>query len=327
MISGSYEPQGRRVIKNQFGPIRVIPGEDRSGFPYCTSLFLDDDIKVLIDPGAGYQRLSKLKKEVNVDIVINTHYHYDHISYNHLFDDSQILINEKEAGCFRDRKILGSFLGMEEVYGKAWVDEWLKRIADPNTRQSPFSPQNNHNWWCSTARVDGEYKWGDVMDFGKIKMHILGAPGHSGGFSCMFFPDYGVIYVADLDLTAFGPWYGGSDGDIDLFIESCRKIERIDAQFFITGHEVGIVSKKEFQEGLNTFLDTIEKRDATLISLLSKPLTLEELVDYGVIYGHKYHVDAWVYMWNYIMTKKHLYRLKKQRRVSMIGDKFITIRK
>ena len=300
-----------------------MPGEEKSRFPYCTSIFIDDDVKVLIDPGAGYRPLKDLKNEVDIDIVINTHYHFDHISYNYLFEHSRILMNEKEAGCFKDRKVLGSLLGMEEVYGKAWVEDWLDRIAEVNTPQSPFSPQNNHQWWLSTARIDGRYKWGDVLDFGKTKMHVIGAPGHSLGFCCMYFPDYGVIYVADFDLTSFGPWYGGSDGDIDAFIASCYKIADIDAEFFITGHENGIVTKEDFCSRLKVFVEVIEKRDSRIISLISRAMELKELVDHGVIYGKKYHVDEWVYMWEYIMVKKHLLRLLEQQRVLLDDGKFL----
>ncbi|HOO39360.1 MAG TPA: MBL fold metallo-hydrolase [Deltaproteobacteria bacterium] len=300
----------------------MIPGEDSARFPFCTSILIDDEIKVLIDPGAGYQRLCDLKRGVDIDMVINTHYHFDHISYNYLFDQARIFLNEKEARCFRDRKTLGSFLGMEEVYGRAWVDAWLKRIADPHTAQSPFSPQNDHRWWLSTARIDGQYKWGDVLDFGKVKMHVIGAPGHSAGFSCMYFPDYGVVYTADLDLTAFGPWYGGSDGDIDLFISSCRQIETLDADIFITGHEVGIVSRLEFRARMESFLKIIDERDKKILSTLSKPHTLKELVDQGVIYGKKYHVDAWVYMWEQVMIRKHVERLIRQQMICRIDDKF-----
>lgn len=305
----------------------MIFGQDKSRFPFCTSVFLDDDIKVLIDPGAGLQPLYELKTKVDIDMVINTHYHFDHISCNYLFERSQIFINEKEAACFRDRRVLGTLLGMEEVYGKVWVDEWLKRIADPKTEQSPFSPQNNHQWWLSTSRIDGQYKWGEVFDFGKTRMHALGTPGHSSGFSCMYFPEYGVIYTADLDLTAFGPWYGGSDGDIDLFIRSCKEIENIDAESFITGHEIGIVGKAEFSSRLKKFVGIIEKRDELIVSLLTKPLTMNELVIKGPIYGRKYHVDAWVYMWECVMIKKHLQRLVAQHRVAMTDDKFVTIMK
>ncbi|MBW2630328.1 MAG: MBL fold metallo-hydrolase [Deltaproteobacteria bacterium] len=269
--------------------------------------------------------MTELKQKHHIDMVFNTHFHFDHIAYNYLFDESRIFINEKEAPCFRDRRAIPPIIGIEEVYGKGWADGWLQRIADPTTEESPYSPQNNHEWWLSTARLDGEYAWGEVLDFGKVQMHVIGAPGHSGGFSCMYFPRYGAIYVADLDLTPFGPWYAGSDGDIDLFISSCRMIENVDAEFFITGHEMGILSKKEFRTGMEGYLAVIEERDKKILSVLSAPFSLEEVVDRGLIYDRKYHMDAWIYMWEFITIKKHLRRLEQQQRISRIGDRFVAV--
>ena len=141
----------------------------------------------------------------------------------------------------------------------------------------------------------------------------------------MYFPRYGAIYVADLDLTPFGPWYAGSDGDIDLFISSCRMIENVDAEFFITGHEIGILSKEEFRTGMERYLAVIEERDKKILSVLSAPFSLEEVVDRGLIYDRKYHMDAWIYMWEFITIKKHLQRLEQQQRISRIGDSFVAV--
>jgi len=283
-------------------------------------LFIDDEVKVLIDPGAGLKTLTALKQETSIDLVINTHYHFDHISYNYLFDQARIMINEKEAPCFRERKNLGSLLGMQEVYGPDWVDGWIARIADPAAIQSPFSPQNRHQWWLSTARVDGEYRWGDVLDFGKTRMEVIGTPGHSQGFSCMNFPDHGVMYVADIDLTSFGPWYAGSDSDIDLFISSCEKIKTIDCEQFITGHERGVLSREDFLAGLDRFIEIIDQRDRAILSVLTRPLPLREIVDRGLIYSSKYHVDAWIYMWEFIMIKKHVRRMVDRGQISDLGN-------
>ena len=309
-------------MNTQFGSIRIIPGEGGSRFPYCTSLFIDDDVKVLIDPGAGLKALNALKQDAFVDIVVNTHCHYDHIFCNHLFEGSRIIINEKEARCFRDRRFLGMNLGMEEVYGRAWVDSWIERIADPSTTKSPYSPQNSHNWWLSTARLDGEYRWGEVMDFGKTKMHVIGAPGHSAGFNCLYFPEHGAMYVADIDLTSFGPWYGGSDGDIDLFISSCEKIMSLECRFYITGHEKGVLGRQDFIFGLKKFIKVIDDRDNRILSLLAKPLSMKEIVDKGPIYGRKYHIDDWVYMWEYLMVKKHILRMAERGQILDLGGTY-----
>ena len=310
-------------MDSRFGRISIIPGEDGRRFPHCTSLLIDDDVKVLIDPGAGLKTLTRLKREMSIDLVINTHYHFDHMAYNYLFDQARIIINEHEAPCYRDKKYLASLLGMEEVYGSAWVDGWIARIADPATKQSPFSPQNRHEWWMSASRVDEEYRWGDVMDFGKTRMQVIGAPGHSKGFSCLNFPDQGVMYVADLDLTSFGPWYAGSDGDIDCFIASCEKIKTIDGDCFITGHEKGTLNRKDFLAGLDRFIEIIDERDRKILSVLQKPLSLKEIVDQGLIYGRKYHVDAWIYMWEFLMIKKHVGRMIARGLLRDLGDNFV----
>ncbi len=309
-------------MDTRFGAVRIIPGEDKSRFPHCTSLFIDDDVKTVVDPGAGVKTLSALKESTAVDMVIDTHCHFDHISCNYLFDTARIFINEQEASCFRDRRNLGALLGMKEVYGSDWVDRWVERISDPATKPSPYSPQNSHNWWLSTARVDGEYRWGDVMDFGRTRMHIIGAPGHSAGFSCLYFPEHGAMYVADIDLTSFGPWYGGSDGDIDAFISSCSLISSMDCDTFITGHEHGVVRREDFLAGLERFLAMIDERDERIRSLLKKPLTLEEIAESGPIYGRKYHSAAWVYMWEYLMVKKHVERMTARGRINDVGGRY-----
>lgn len=305
--------------------IRVIPGGNRGRFPFSHTLFIDDDVKAVVDTGAGEAPLSELISRTPVDLVINTHYHFDHIAYNYLFEGSRILLNRREAEGYRDRRAIGRFLGMAEVYGEAWVDGWLERIADPGTKPSPWSPQNDHKWWLSTARIDGEYAWGDVLDFGKTKAHVLAAPGHSEGFCCLFFPRDGIAYVSDMDLTSFGPWYGGTDGDIDAFVQSCRAMAALDVRQYITGHERGIVDGETFREGVETFLSKIEEREKAILESLKTPLSLKDLAGLGLIYPRKFHEDAWVFMWNFLMTQKHVRRLITRGRVKEEDGMFLPI--
>jgi len=72
------------------------------------------------------------------------------------------------------------------------------------------------------------------------------------------------------------------------------------------------------------FLDIIEHRDRKIISLLSQGVSLEELVDQGPIYGKKYHGDAWIYMWEFIMVKKHILRMIDQGLITKVDGRFIT---
>lgn len=296
----------------QFGKVRVIEGENRGRFPFCNSLFIDDATRAIVDPGAGLERLSELKEKHAIDIVINTHFHFDHISCNYIFSPARILINDIEAPCFRNRREILNRLGVTGAYGSEWAEGWLGRISDPEAAQSPYSPQNRHEWWLSTARLDGTYSWGDSIDFGRTRAKVIGAPGHSAGFCCLHFPDEGAVYTGDIDLTSFGPWYFGDDGDIDLFIESALRLRDLDAGDFITGHEAGVLKRPDFLLRLEQFLEIVDKREARIIAALDKPMSIDDLADRGPFYGKKFHVDEWVRAWETIAVRKHVNRLVKK---------------
>jgi hypothetical protein len=145
----------------KFGEVEWIQGENRGHFPFCNTLLIQDGIKVVIDPGAGLELMTQVSDHVNVDLVINTHFHFDHIAYNYLFRQSKIYLNEIEGECFQDRRKILKRLGMTDFYGDEWAQGWLDRISRPDSVQSPYSPQNRHEWWLSTERLDGTYGWGE----------------------------------------------------------------------------------------------------------------------------------------------------------------------
>ena len=295
--------------RGKWGKIEWIQGENQGRFPFCNTLLIRDSIKAVIDPGAGLELMTQVSDHENVDLVINTHFHFDHITYNYLFRHAKIYLNEVEGECFRDRRNILKRLGMADFYGDEWAQGWLDRISRPGSIQSPFSPQNRHEWWLSTERLDGTYGLGDVLDFGATKMEIIGSPGHSAGSCCLHFPEEGVLYTGDIDLTSFGPWYFGADGDLELFIHSAERIGHLDAETYITGHEAGIVPRRDFQARLKGYLEIIDRRDETILNALVQPRPLEDICSMGLIYGKKFLVDEWVRAWDALAVQKHLDRL------------------
>jgi len=77
-----------------FGKIKWIQGQNKGRFPFCNSLLIQDSVKVVIDPGAGLELMKQVNDSVDVDLVINTHFHFDHIAYNYLFSRSKVYLNE-----------------------------------------------------------------------------------------------------------------------------------------------------------------------------------------------------------------------------------------
>jgi len=74
--------------ENDFGMnfenIKVVYAANSSKFPRCTSVLIDDQAALaVIDPGAGAAALSEAFGGRRPDIIMNTHYHFDHIFGNY----------------------------------------------------------------------------------------------------------------------------------------------------------------------------------------------------------------------------------------------------
>jgi glyoxylase-like metal-dependent hydrolase (beta-lactamase superfamily II) len=273
-----------------------------------------DQERALIDPGAGEEALRHVVASAGgVDVIINTHYHFDHIWGNHLVPGARaVLLNEVERECFPDLRAIGARLGILDFYGEEGLVEWIRavsRSASPDdSPPARYTPAFRREWWLSTRRPAETYPYGEFA-VGRVRVVMVHSPGHTAGFSCPYFPDEGLVYTGDIDLTRFGPWYFGCDGDIDAFVRSSRALLDLDAQWYLTGHEVGLVSKAEFAERLTAYLEVISARDRRIQELLAAGVPPADLAQHGLIYPTRYHVDPWVRMWDAIGVRKHLERL------------------
>lgn len=300
------------MIEKSFGHVKVIRGEDGGRFPYCNTILVADDINAIIDPGAGERILRRLRADYSIDLVIDTHYHFDHIWLNCLFPDAKMYLHRDDAACFKSLDVLADRLGISEVYGIEAVKKWKNTISKPGNESMGLTPKNRHEWVLSTSRLDGEYEDGRIFDFGNTTAEAVHLPGHTAGFSCFYFPTERLMYSADIDLTDFGPWYGGTDGDIQGFLDSVKRIAELKADIYVTGHELGILSRSAFLKRIPEFKARIFERDKRILKFLranKKGATLTTIASKGLIYGPEFLVDEWIYMWEKIMVKKHLERL------------------
>lgn len=311
----------KNLRRTRFGPVSVIFGEPSSVFPNCTSLYVDGlTERAVIDPGAGPEALKAFAGRV--DLVVNTHYHFDHIWGNHFFRGSPVLLNEVEKNCFPDLEEVGSRLGIREVYGDEGVKDWIDKLARTGgvaasrrgggvTPRAPHSPAYRPEWWLSTRTPARSYPYGE-FNVGSVRAVMVHTPGHTAGLACPFFPDEGLVYTADIDLTRFGPWYAGTDGDMDAFAVSARALLALDADWYLTGHQEGLVRKADFAQRLEDYLGVIGERDRRALEVLGNGASEEELLREGLLYGSRYHADPWIYMWDLVATRKHIERLRQK---------------
>jgi len=279
----------------KFGCITVIPGRQESRYPCCTSLFIDDERKAVIDPGSDEELLRDIASRNRIDALICTHYHEDHTAFNRLFDDVPLWVHEAEEMCYRFYSTLLHCYGVDDG---PFTGEWRD-----------FLVGEFHYRERSPART---FRDGDILDFGRTKARVVHTPGHTFGHCALHFPDEGVLFLADLDLTPFGPWYGDRVSDIDATIASVERLLKIPADVYITSHEAGII-EGDITGLAERYLAVIDQREKKLLEFLEEePRTLDEIVNRRIIYGKERLPLFFFDMGERGMMAKHLVRLIRE---------------
>src|SRR6056297_1609001 len=121
---------------------------------------------VIIDPGGDAEKIIKVIKDEKVDIqyIINTHGHHDHIGANKElkeYTNKELLISKK------DSKML-------------------------------ISPERNISFLRNPENVspapDRFIKDGDILEFGTCKLKVIGLPGHTSGGMGLYAEKEGVLF-------------------------------------------------------------------------------------------------------------------------------------
>ncbi|WP_231315270.1 MULTISPECIES: MBL fold metallo-hydrolase [Neobacillus] len=283
-------------MMDRIGPILIVEGPNNSKVPYSRSLYLDCSEKILIDSGADATTLLHLDHELGVNQIFNTHYHPDHTRHNYLFKKAVKLINPIEYETTRTLDDIARAYGIFQEWGQSAIEKWKSSI-----------PQK---WVESLRQISGSYEYETEYQFGKEKVIFLHTPGHTSGFSCPYFPDLGVVFTADYDMTSFGPWYNGADGDIEDFIASGQRLLSLDVKTYITGHQKGIFTNNEYHQAMKTYLSIIDRRDEIIDRYVQQGLNFNEIAEIGIFYPKKaLQKNPILKTWERSGIRKHLKRL------------------
>ena len=277
------------------GPLMIIEGPNKSKVPFSRSLYINSKDKVLIDTGADPTELLALDHQYGVELIINTHYHPDHTLHNHLFPDVEKWINPLEFETIQSIEGIARGNGVYQEWGPEGVEALRRHFPE--------------EWIQNLGEISGTYQYEEEYNFSGVKVNFLHTPGHTKGYASPYFPELGVVYVGDFDMTSFGPWYFGTDGDIDELIESGKRLLELDADTFITGHQKGVFTKQEFIEAMDKFLNIIDQRDETIEKYLRQGMNFEELTNIGIFYPKKILSTMILRTWERSGIRKHLQRL------------------
>ena len=98
------------------------------GFNYDSNCYLIND-NILVDTGAGHNKdylFSKIRENgvepEDIELVVNTHCHFDHIGGNHFFPNAKIAVHKLDAISIRNEDTLGTSLSAFDGADNSRVD-------------------------------------------------------------------------------------------------------------------------------------------------------------------------------------------------------------
>ncbi len=285
--------------------IFFLEGENKGRYPFSNSMLLEGDKRILIDTGIGPTSIEELIREKRIDLVLISHGHEDHIVSNPLFEDAEICCHKLDA------PLLRSVRKLEEIYGSVGTD------AEEEMRgflRDIFGLRD--------SRVDFEFEDGCEFELGSLTVKVIHTPGHSAGHCCFYIPSKKMAFIGDVDLTPFGPWYGGIDSDIDQFLGSIERIKELQLEVAVTSHRGVVRGRKEISQALDEFARKIFDRERRLLELLNEERGLDEIVNQAIIYGKFPHPEKLFKLSERIMIEKHLQRLIMQGKIECTESGF-----
>ncbi|CAL9371434.1 hypothetical protein SUDANB105_00870 [Streptomyces sp. enrichment culture] len=252
----------------EFGEVSVLVGARLGAYPFGNSLLVrGSTASLVVDPS-----LSLVESAPPADLVLVSHAHEDHIAGLGSYD-VPVHVHEGDLAALRSPEVLIAGLGLPPEAADA-VDEMMRRKFHVRGRPD------------ATGFADGA-----VFDLGGRTVTVVHLPGHTAGHSGFLIEPDGFFFVADIDLTSFGPYYGDAGSSLDDFEASMRRCREIDARWYGTSHQKGVIEgAAEFRHRLDAFVGVVRKREAALLAFLGEPRTVAEIVEHRLVY--RPHVEG-----------------------------------
>jgi glyoxylase-like metal-dependent hydrolase (beta-lactamase superfamily II) len=252
-------------VDRVLGRTTVLGGERAGKYPHGNSLLVrGSEETVLIDPSLSLPRPGERPR---ADRILNSHCHEDHIAGNHLYPDTPVHLHAA------DRPGLESIDAMMAIYGmsEAFEPAFRKVVVDT----FHYAPRPD-----AVAFTDGH-----VFELGRCRVRVIHAPGHTRGHSLFYVEPDDVLYLGDIDLSSFGPYYGDAWSSLVDFERTLARVRVIDARWYATFHHIGVVEgQAAFVERLDRFTAVIGTREERLLAFLAEPRTLDEIVAHRFVY-------------------------------------------
>jgi len=208
---------GDKQILVDTGPGSPAEVKERHGFD-MTQLPSEEPLAALAEHGV---------QPADIDIVVNTHLHWDHCSNNHLFSRAEIVVQREELRYAIDPLPTGR-ASYERKRGM--LPTWMKSIGNISAR-------------------DGDYELIPGV-------RVVTLPGHTPGSQGVVVDTAAKRYLIAGDcVSCFANWQGdqtvehipsGSFTDLAAYFRSFAKIEQLQCEV-IPSHDLAVAEQPHFR--------------------------------------------------------------------------------
>ena len=251
----------------RFGGIALLASPEGGRYPCGNSLLVaGTEATALVDPSIEVGRRGRGLGAV--DLAFVSHGHEDHVAGLHVFPEVPAHAHPADAPAVREPEALLAGFGMDDAAADTFREELRTGFG-------------------ITGHADvREVTDGDVIDLGGRTLTVVHLPGHTAGHCGLLVEPDGFLFIGDIDLTGFGPYYGDVSSDLDALEASFDRLRGIEARWYGTAHQRGVVEGREaFLAALDTYAGVVARRDETLLGLLAeRPRTVAEVVEHRLVY-------------------------------------------
>lgn len=253
-----------------FGPAAVWLGERSGKYPDCNQMVVTGpELRVALDASRSSHLIGP--EFDSADLAILTHVHEDHMA--------GLRAETPVQAPLADLAALQSWSGMVTACG--FPPDTQAEVRAMLERDFAYAPRPD-----ATGYHDGT-----VWDLGGgVTITALALPGHTPGHSALLIEPGGIAFIADVDLTGFGPYYGDANSSLRDFRASLARLPDIPAQVWVTGHHRAVYTDRaRLLADAAAYAARIEARDARLLDLLrAAPRRLDDLVAARLLYPPGY---------------------------------------
>ncbi len=218
-------------------------------------LVIGDKKALLFDTGMGIRKIKPLVEELYQGeiIVVNSHFHFDHIANNYCFDGVH-------AYCDKYNKYVSEHGLPKEALGNQ-LEEIMFRYGYPKG----FNPEEYHIPPYNLIPVEE----GHIFDLGNRKLEVIHTPGHSHDGIMLFDKENRILLTGDTFYP--GALYAHFDNEefgkfsMEDYISSMEKVSKLipDLDYLYSSHRDFTAEPIKLKETADA-LKRIRDKDDTL---------------------------------------------------------------